>query len=196
MPDSLTQRPILVGQDPDRCPHPSLPRLRGRVGEGVPPAAGSKAAPNGPTRRIFLRTAALATAAVWPGAAARATPEAMRQAMREILGEAEARPGKVTLDIPALVENGNAVPLTVSVDSPMSEADHVKAIHIFNERNPQPHVISLALGTRAGRAKVATRIKLADSQQVVAIAEISDGSFWSGSADVIVTLAACAEDLQ
>jgi sulfur-oxidizing protein SoxY len=151
-----------------------------------------------PSRRVFLcRTAALAAAAAaWPGIEVHAAPEAMRQAVREILGEAEARPGKVTLDIPALVENGNAVPLTVSVDSPMSEQDHVKAIHIFNEKNPQSHVITVALGPRAGRAKVATRIKLADSQQVVAIAETSKGSFWSGSADVIVTLAACTEDLQ
>src|SRR4051812_3769250 len=150
-----------------------------------------------PSRRVFLRrTAALAAAAAWPGIQAQAAPEAMRQAMRDILGEAEARPGKVTLDIPALVENGNAVPLTVSVESPMSQQDHVKAIHVFNEKNPQPHVISIALGPRAGRAKVATRIKLADTQRVVAIAELSDGSFWSGSADVIVTLAACVEDLQ
>ena len=132
----------------------------------------------------------------WPLCPARATPEAMRQAMRAVLGEAEARPGKVALDIPALVENGNTVPMTVSVESPMSPDDHVKAIHVFNEKNPQPHVISVALGTRAGRAQVATRIRLANSQQVVAIAEMSDGSFWSGSADVIVTLAACAEDLQ
>jgi sulfur-oxidizing protein SoxY len=151
-----------------------------------------------PSRRVFLRRAAAfaGTAMAWPHALARATPEAMRQAIRAVLGEAEARPGKVTLDIPALVENGNAVPLTVSVESPMSEEDHVKAIHVFNEKNPQPHVISIALGARAGRAKVATRIKLADSQQVVALAEMSDGSFWSGSADVIVTLAACVEDLQ
>jgi sulfur-oxidizing protein SoxY len=154
-----------------------------------------------PSRRVFLRraaalAAAAGAAATWPHAPARATPEAMRQAIRAVLGEAEARLGKVTLDIPALVENGNAVPLTVSVESPMSEEDHVKAVHVFNEKNPQPQVISVALGPRAGRARVATRIKLADSQQVVAIAEMSDGSFWSGSADVIVTLAACVEDLQ
>src|SRR4051812_12630613 len=153
-----------------------------------------------PSRRVFLRRAgalAASTAvAIWPRAPACAAPEAMRQAIRAVLVEAEARPGKVTLDIPALVENGNAVPLTVSVESPMSEDDHVKAIHVFNEKNPQPHVISIALGARAGRAKVATRIKLADSQQVIAIAEMSDGSFWGGSADVIVTLAACVEDLQ
>ena len=98
--------------------------------------------------------------------------------------------------MPPLVENGNAVPLTVSVDSPMTASDHVKAIHIVNEKNPQPQVISVALGPRAGRARVSTRIKLADSQQVVAIAEMSDGSFWTASADVIVTLAACVEDLR
>jgi sulfur-oxidizing protein SoxY len=86
--------------------------------------------------------------------------------------------------------------MTVSVESPMSPDDYVKAVHVFNEKNPQPHVISVALGPRAGRAQVATRIRLADSQQVVAIAEMSDGSFWSGSADVIVTLAACVEDLR
>jgi sulfur-oxidizing protein SoxY len=163
----------------------------------MPPSDVSGSAPLRLSRRVFLvRASVLAAAAAWPGAAARATPEAMQQAIRAVLGEAEARPGKVALDIPALVENGNAVPLTVSVESPMSEEDHVKAIHIFNEKNPQPHVISVALGPRAGRARMATRIKLAGSQQVLAIAEMSDGSFWSGSADVIVTLAACVEDLQ
>lgn len=118
----------------------------------------------------------------------------MQQAMRDIVGEAEIRRGRITLDIPALVENGNAVPLTVSVESPMSPADHVKAIHIVNEKNPQPQVISVALGPRAGRARLSTRIKLADSQKVIAIAEMNDGSFWSESADVIVTLAACLEE--
>src|SRR3954470_6909650 len=121
------------------------------------------------SRRVFLRrTAALAAAAAaWPGIEAHATPEAMRQAIRAVLGEAEARPGKVTPDIPALVENGNAVPLTVSGDSPLPADDQAKASHVFNEKNPQPHVIPIALGARAGRARMATRIKLADSQQVV-----------------------------
>ena len=97
--------------------------------------------------------------------------------------------------MPTLVENGNTVPLTVSVESPMSAADHVRAIHIVNEKNPQPQVISVTLGPRVGRARLETRIKLADSQQVVAIAEMSDGSFWSETADVVVTLAACLEDM-
>ena len=99
------------------------------------------------------------------------------------------------LGVPPLVENGNLVPLTVSVDSPMTAVAHVKSIHVFTERNPQPEVISFHLGPRAGRANVATRARLADTQTVVAIAELSDGSFWSDSTHVIVTLAACLEEL-
>jgi sulfur-oxidizing protein SoxY len=79
------------------------------------------------------------------------------------------------------------------VDSPMTVADHVKAVHVFVEKNPQPYVASFHLGPRAGRASVSTRIRLADSQTVVVVCEMSDGSFWSGSADSVVTLAACTE---
>jgi sulfur-oxidizing protein SoxY len=152
-------------------------------------------------RRCFLIrtagfTAGAAILSALPLAASRATPQAMQEAIRKIVGEAELRHGKVRLDVPSLVENGNAVPLTVSVDSPMTEAGYVKAIHIVNEKNPQPHVMSVTLGPRAARASVSIRIKLADSQQVVAVAEMSDGSFWSESADVIVTIAACVEDLR
>ena len=103
-------------------------------------------------------------------------------------------PGRVTLDLPPLIENGNAVPLTVDVASPMTGADHVRASHVFTQKNPQPNVASFHLGPRAGRAKVATRVRLADSQTVVAICELSDGSFWSAGADIVVTLAACLED--
>jgi sulfur-oxidizing protein SoxY len=125
---------------------------------------------------------------------AAATPEMMKDAVRAVIGEAPVKKGKVKLDLPPLVENGNSVPCTVAVESPMTAADHVKAIHIFNEKNPQPNVISVKLGPRAGRASFSTRIRLADSQTVTAIAELSDGSFWSGDIDVIVTLAACIEE--
>lgn len=134
---------------------------------------------------------ALARLVVRPAAA---TPAMMQEAVRIFVGEAPVRKGKVKLDIPPIVENGNSVPCTVSVDSAMTTADYVKAIHIFNEKNPQPYVISVALGPRAGRAEFSTRIRLADSQTVTAIAELSDGTFWSGDADVIVTLAACIEE--
>src|SRR5262249_57254142 len=95
-------------------------------------------------------------------AAAEATPQCMATAIMEVTGDVVPKAGKVTLDVPPLVENGNAVPLTVSVDSPMSEADHVKAIHVFNEKNPQPHVLDARLSPRNGRAVVTTRIKLAE----------------------------------
>ncbi len=127
--------------------------------------------------------------------AAEATPDTMAAAIKEVTGGAALRAGKVTLDIPPLVENGNAVPLTVRVDSPMSEADFVKAIHIFNEKNPQPHVFDARLSPRNGKAVVSTRIKLADAQKVVAVAETSRGEFFTASADVIVTIAACIEDI-
>ena len=123
-----------------------------------------------------------------------ATPAAMQEAIRKVVGSARINPGRVTLDMPPLSENGNAVPLTVSVESAMSQADHVRAIHVFNEKNPQPDVATFRLGPRAGRATVSTRIRLADTQTVVAVAELSDGSFWSARASVVVTLAACLED--
>jgi sulfur-oxidizing protein SoxY len=120
----------------------------------------------------------------------------MAAAIAEVTKGAAVQPGRITIDLPALVENGNVVPLVIKVESPMSAADHVAAIHVFNEKNPQPHVISVMLGPRAGLAEMSTRIKLADTQQVVAIAQMSDGSFWSASADVIVTIAACIEEAQ
>jgi len=148
---------------------------------------------SGTTRRTFL--AGTAAISMLPLSPARATPEAMAAAIREVVGDKAIHEGKVTLDLPPLIENGSTVPLTVSVESPMSEADHVKAIHVFNEKNPQPHVFDARLGPRNGKAVIATRIKLGDSQKVVAIAETSKGEFWSASADVIVTLAACLEDI-
>ncbi|MDR3435519.1 SoxY-related AACIE arm protein [Telmatospirillum sp.] len=126
---------------------------------------------------------------------ATATPAAMAEAIRQTVGATPPKPGRVKLEIPPLVENGNTVPITVSVDSPMTQQDHVTAIHVFNEKNPQPYVISVDLGPQNGRAMLSTRIKLADSQKVMAIARMSDGSLWSDSADVIVTMAACVEDV-
>jgi sulfur-oxidizing protein SoxY len=145
-----------------------------------------------PTRRLILSTAGGMGLGLFASAAG-ATAAAMAEAIRELIGETTVTPGKVKLELPSIVENGNTVPLTVSVESPMTEADHVESIHIFNQKNPQPYVAAFHLGPRAGKARVATRIRLADTQRVVAIARLSDGSFWSDGADVIVTLAACTE---
>ena len=148
------------------------------------------------SRREFLKTVAagVGLASVAVVRLAGATPADMQEAVRKVVGGARVTPGKVKLDLPPLIENGNAVPLTVTVDSPMTEAQHVRAVHVFTEKNPQPYVVSFYLGPRAGRARVATRVRLADSQNVLAICELSDGSFWSDSAGVVVTLAACLED--
>jgi sulfur-oxidizing protein SoxY len=151
------------------------------------------------TRRQFLvsagNAAVLSAAPIVPLSPAEATPAMLTSAIRDIVGTAVVRTGKVKLDVPPLVENGNTVPLTVSVASPMTPDDHVKSIHVFNEKNPQPNVGNFHLGANAGRAQISTRIRLADSQKIVAIAKLSDGSFWSASVDVVVTLAACTEEV-
>ena len=126
---------------------------------------------------------------------AEATPAMQSSAIRQVVGDAAVQTGKVKLDVPPLVENGNTVPMTVSVDNPMTPDNHVKSIHVFNEKNPQPNVGNFYLGPNAGRAQVSTRIRLADSQKITAIAKLSDGSFWSVSVDIIVTLAACTEEV-
>ena len=119
---------------------------------------------------------------------------ALEAAISKVVGDAPVRPGKVKLDVPPLIDNGNTVPITVIVESPMTEASYVKAIHLFTEKNPQPYVLTAHLGPRAGRASVSTRARIADTGRVIAIAELSDGSFWSDTVSVVVTLSACLED--
>jgi sulfur-oxidizing protein SoxY len=152
------------------------------------------------TRRQFLL---LAGASIGAATTARAQLDpnlaaqrkaALDAALRKVVGDAPVRRGRVKLDLPPLIDNGNSVPLAVAVESPMTAADHVRAIHVFTEKNPQPNVVSAHLGPRAGRARLATRIRLADTGTVIAIAQMSDGSFWSDSAEVVVTLSACLEE--
>ena len=149
-------------------------------------------------RREFLKTVGRTAGGVGLAALvgnARATPEALQSAIRQVAGDSALRRRRVKLSIPPLVENGKSVEISAAVESPMTATDYVKSIHVFTEKNPLPNVISVYLGPRAGRARVTTRTRLADSQKVLAVAEMSDGSYWSDSAEVIVTLAACLEDL-
>jgi len=115
------------------------------------------------------------------------------EAIKKIAGGAPIRTGKVTLTIPPLVENGNLVVLKVSVDSPMTANDYVKTIHVIAEGNPLPNIFTVYLTPRSGTANVTTRVRLADSQKVWAIAQMSNGSYWQGSAETLVTLSACTE---
>jgi len=150
------------------------------------------------TRREFLVVAGAALAAPaeaqLPANIEALRKAALQEAMRKVTGGAPLRSGRVKLDVPPLIDNGNSVALTVTVESPMTPADHVKAIHVFTEKNPQPYVVSAYFGPRAGRAAVTTRCRIADTGTVVAIAQTSDGAFWSDRAQVVVTLSACLED--
>ena len=143
------------------------------------------------SRRTFLAIAGIAASGNL-----RATPAAMDEAIRKVTGGAQVRKGRIKLDVPPLIENGNSVVLSVTVESPMTPADHVKAIHVFAPENPLPGMLSAYLGPRSGRARITTRVRVADSQTLVAIAQLSDGSFWSDSVAVVVTLAACTEEVK
>ncbi len=154
--------------------------------------------PDAPAARADRRRLLGGAAAGWlmlqvrPAAAVSAT-ESMETVKRRWGAGRPITEGRLTLDIAPLVENGNAVPIRVSLDSPMSVADHVQEIIVFNEKNPQRDVVRFVFSPLSGRAQADTRIRLATSQQLVALARLSDGSQWSHHVDVIVTLAACVE---
>jgi sulfur-oxidizing protein SoxY len=122
-----------------------------------------------------------------------AKKEDATKAIQEITGGKPIIDGKVKLVIPPLVENGNLVVLKLSVDSPMTPNDYVKSVHVIAEGNPLPNIFTVHLTPRSGTANVTTRVRLADSQTVWAIAQMSDGSFYQGSAETLVTLSACTE---
>ncbi|RPH40655.1 MAG: SoxY-related AACIE arm protein [Burkholderiales bacterium] len=147
--------------------------------------------PPGPRRGALRSIVSIASLALLPPAGA--TPATLSAAIAAFTGGVAPTEGGMRLEVPELVENGNSVPLRVSVDSPMTEAAHVRRIAVFNEKNPQPQVAVFRLGPRSGVARVGTRMRMADSQRIVAVAELSDGSFRQHAVDVIVTLAACIE---
>lgn len=122
-----------------------------------------------------------------------APDDQLATAIREVTKGGAVREGRVALTMPELAENGNSVALTVAVDSAMTAADHVRHIHILSEKNPIAGIARFRLGPRAGPARVQTNVRVATSQRIVALAEMSDGSFWSGAAEVVVTITACLD---
>jgi sulfur-oxidizing protein SoxY len=142
-------------------------------------------------RRRMLRTLA-AGACVILVRPAQATPQDLAAAIRELFGERPIRPGRISLQVPRLAENGNIVPVTVAVESPMTEQDYVKSIHLFAPDNPQPRILDAMLSPQNGRARVSTRVRVAISQHLHAIAVMSDGSLWSTAVEVEVTVGGCA----
>ena len=147
-----------------------------------------------PSRRTFtLGVAAAVTAFAVPATTALAQDQvqAWELAVRKILGEAKPSEGKFTLELPEIAENGNTVPFTVSVESPMTEKDHVKAIHVIATANPQPGVATFRFTPLSGKAAVSSRMRLARTQDVIAIAELSDGRFLMAKRPVKVTIGGC-----
>jgi len=142
-------------------------------------------------RRDFLGGAAGALALP---RAALAQVDPLDPLVRALAGGAPVRKGKVTLVLPQLADNGNSVPIRIAVDSPMTPADHVKSIHLYSERNPVPNMANFYLGPRAGKAEIDSRVRLAGSQRVTAVAKLSDGSFWYDAAQIVVTLSACLDE--
>jgi sulfur-oxidizing protein SoxY len=124
-----------------------------------------------------------------------ATQETVQQAIHQLIGAREPQPGGVVLRLPKIAETGSSVPLTITVDSPMTPEDHVLRIHVFVEGNPEPVAATYHLGRRAGKAEINTRLRLARSQTVLALAEMNDSSVRSGVASIVVTLGACVEEV-
>lgn len=144
------------------------------------------------SRREALRLAGLAGLAliVTPGRAD-ATPDEVTSAIAKLYGEKKFESGKIKLDVPEIAENGLVVPINVEVESPMTDADYVKAVHVFAEGNPLPNVISYKFTPACGKAAASARMRLAQTQNVVCIAEMSNGSLYKTVASIKVTIGGC-----
>ncbi len=153
-------------------------------------------------RRLWLKMGAISgMRSLWPlgsaglAATAHASPAAVQLEIQKLLAGAPMQQGKVQIQLPPLVDNGNLVVLSVDVDSPMTAASHVRAIHVLAEANPLPGVFSAYMDERAGKAAFTVRIRLADSQKIWAIAQMNDGTWWYQTASTVVTSSACTEYL-
>lgn len=145
---------------------------------------------------VFGGAAAAALALLLGGTASaqetpKPLPSGIEEAIKKVMGEAKPADGKIVIELPEIAENGNTVPFTLSVESPMTEASHVKAIHVLAAGNPQPGVGSFYFTPASGKAAVSSRMRLARTQDVTAIAELSDGRFFVGRRTVKVTIGGC-----
>jgi sulfur-oxidizing protein SoxY len=143
-------------------------------------------------RQFVLCGAAVAATVLVAGTPFAQEPgQGWEEAVRKILGDTKPLEGKVTFDMPEIAENGNTVPFTINVESPMSNNDYIKAIHVLSTGNPQPGVASFRLTPQSGKASVASRMRLARTQDVIVLAEASDGKFWQARRSVKVTIGGC-----
>lgn len=145
-----------------------------------------------PTRRATLTAgAALLLATMLAPRMALATEGEVAAEIRKLYGDKAIGEGKIKLDVPEIAENGLVVPVTIDVESPMTEADHVKAVHIFADGNPLPFIVSYMFTPDCGKASASARMRLAQTQNIVAIAEMSNGALFSTKAQVKVTIGGC-----
>lgn len=150
------------------------------------------ARPAGSTRRRVLAVGALGgmIAALAPRLVM-AKPEDVAAAIKKLYGDKAIAAGKVKLEMPQIAENGNVVPLTLTVESAMTDADYVKAVHVFAEGNPIPAVATFYFTPMSGKAVCSTRIRMASTQNIVAVAETSKGELFTGKTEVKVTIGGC-----
>lgn len=146
-------------------------------------------------RRTFIASStAIMTTVVMRPVAALAQRSVLTTLVNQYAAGGTVREGRVKFDIAPLVDNGNTVPVEISVDSRMTRDQHVVGIAVFNEKNPQNDVAQFTLTPLSGRARVATRMRLAVTQQLVAVAKMNDGSCWTHTVDVLVTVSSCIEE--
>jgi sulfur-oxidizing protein SoxY len=142
-------------------------------------------------RRFIVTTGAALALPLVSARAALAQEDTLTPLIHQVTGGVKPKKGRVKLEIARIADNGNAVPLKVSVDSPMTERDYVKSIHVLSEKNPRPVIAGFFFTPRSGRAQINTRIRLNGTQTLAAVAALSDGSFWMDTADILVTISAC-----
>lgn len=144
------------------------------------------------TRRDTLAMAGIAgLAAILAPRMSFADEKAVAEEIKKLYGDKKFESGKIKLDVPEIAENGLVVPINVDVESPMTDADHVKSVHVFAEGNPLPGVVSYKFTPACGKASASTRMRLAETQNIVCIAEMSNGKLYMAKANVKVTIGGC-----
>jgi len=153
---------------------------------------GMKLARKAHSRRELFGLAAAGAAAVVAGpSASLATPEKVAEEIKKLFGDRKPGPGKIKLDLPSIAENGLVVPLNFEVESPMTEADYVKAVHLFAEGNPSVGIAGFHFTPFSPKAAASIRIRLAKTQDIVAVAEMSNGQLYMERREVKVTIGGC-----
>ncbi len=144
------------------------------------------------SRRDAVKAAAwaLAAAAIAPKLAF-ADEKTVAAEIKKLYGDKPMASGKIKLDVPEIAENGLVVPINIEIESPMTEADYVKAVHVFAEGNPQPGVVSYQFTPACGKASAATRMRLAQTQDIICVAEMSNGALHTAKANIKVTIGGC-----